>query len=94
MAVGMATGTRRTRKTTVVAEVAPIESSTQKTLSARRRGVRPDPEKILDDPASLRETMRRIVPYTSEAACGLECLQVLSPQVSEELDAYQYRRAR
>jgi hypothetical protein len=50
--------------------------------------VQPDPEKILDDPASLRETMRRIVPYTSEAACGLECLQALSPQVSEELDAY------
>ena len=53
MAVGMGTR-RKTRKTTVVAEVAAIESSTQKTLSARRRGEQPDPEKFLDDPASSR----------------------------------------
>jgi flagellar biosynthesis/type III secretory pathway protein FliH len=78
--------------------------------------VQSDPELILEDAVSIREAMRRIVRYTSEATEGLdrrledgtldgrteaeelrgalERVQVLSLEVSQELDAYQQRHAR
>jgi hypothetical protein len=54
-------------------------------------GVEPEPEQILEDATSIREAMRRMARYASDAA---ERLEALTLDVSEELDADHNRHFR